>query len=70
MILLFFLLDMTYLVLMVSNFTESLAVQKAAGGVGLATSAVAFYAGASRLLTEETTWFTLPVGPIRKHPRD
>jgi succinate-acetate transporter protein len=66
LVILFSLLDLTYLFLMVSELTGSLTVQKVAGGVGLATAAVAYYAGAAQLLTEDNSWFTLPVGLLHR----
>lgn len=36
-------------------------VQKAAGGFGIATAAVAWYVGAAGLLSPDTSYFTLPV---------
>jgi len=67
---LFFLLDLTFLLLMAGEFAESLTIHKVGGGFGLATAAVAFYAGAAQLLTEDNSWFTLPVGPIRRRRVD
>lgn len=67
---LFFLLDMTFLLLMVGEFAESPTIHKVGGGFGLVTAAVAFYAGAAQLLTEDNSWFTLPVGAIRRRRLD
>lgn len=64
LVVLFFLLDMTFLMLTISEFTKSLAFQKVGGSFGLLTSAAAFYAGAASLLTKENSWFTLPVGAL------
>jgi len=55
---------------MVSEFTENLSIHKAGGGFGIATAAVAFYAGAAQLLTEENSLFTLPVGHIPRRRLD
>lgn len=62
----FFLLDMNFLILMISDFTQSLTLQKVGGGIGLATAAASLYAGAANLLTEENCGFTLPVGPLNR----
>jgi len=66
LITLFFLLDLTFLLLMAGEFTESLAVHKAGGAVGLATAAAAFYAGTAQLLTEDNSLFTLPLGSLSR----
>jgi succinate-acetate transporter protein len=66
LIILFFLLDLTFLFLMMSEFSGNLTVHKIGGGACLATSAVAFYGGAASLFTKENAWFTLPVGTIRR----
>jgi hypothetical protein len=67
---LFFFLDMTFLLLMVGQFSGNASVHKAGGGLGLVTAAIAFYAGAAQLLTEDNSWFTLPVGPVRRRRVD
>ena len=55
---------------MVAQFTGSVSVQKAGGGFGLATAAAAFYAGTAQLLTEDNSFFTLPVGHMRRRRLD
>ena len=67
---LFFLLDLTFLLLMAGEFTESTSVHKAGGAVGLCTAAAAFYAGAAQLLTEDNSLFTLPLGVIPRRRLD
>jgi succinate-acetate transporter protein len=67
---LFFLLDVTFLLLMIANFSGNAMIAKAGGGFGLVTAAVAFYAGAAQLLTEENSLFTLPVGNLRRRRLD
>ena len=64
LVLFFFLLDLNFLTLTVCEFTRSPTLQKVAGGEGLALAAVSFYAGAAHLLTEENSWFTLPMGVL------
>ena len=49
---------------MIGSFSGSLTIHKMGGGVGLAGAGAAYYAGAAQLLTEDLSWFTLPVGPI------
>ncbi|PWN27507.1 hypothetical protein BDZ90DRAFT_252773 [Jaminaea rosea] len=65
LVLLFGLLDITFLLLFIGYFVgnESRAtmVTKAGGGFGIATAAVAWYVGAAGLLTPDTSYFTLPV---------
>jgi hypothetical protein len=63
---LFFFLDVTFLLLMVAEFTENVTIAKAGGGFGIVTAFVAFYAGAAQLLTKENSLFTLPVGSLRR----
>lgn len=63
---LFFLLDLTFLLLFVGELTENASVAKAGGGFGIATAFVAYYAGTAQLLTKENSLFTLPVGSLRR----
>jgi len=70
LIALFSLLDLTFLLLMVGEFTENATIHKAGGAFGLVTAAVAFYAGAAQLLTEDNSLFTLPVGSMRRRRLD
>jgi len=67
LILFFFLLDLNFLIMTISEFTTSLTLQKIAGGEGLALAAVSFYAGAANLLTKENSWITLPVGDLSRN---
>lgn len=46
--------------------TGSDAVMDAAGGMGLATAAAAFYTGAASLLTPDLSYFQLPVGLLAR----
>lgn len=41
-------------------------VIEAAGGLGLVTSAAAFYTGAAALLTPDLSYFQLPVGNLAR----
>jgi len=63
---LFALLDLTFLLLMAGELTGNATIPKVAGGFGLATAAVAFYAGAAQLITAENSYFTLPVGQLHR----
>jgi len=67
---LFFLLDLTFLLLMAAEFTGNATIGTAGGAFGIVTAAVAFYAGAAQLLTEENSLFTLPVGNLRRRRLD
>ena len=64
LVLVFLLLDLALFFLMIGEFSGSLTVYKMGGGIGVAAAAAAFYAGTAQLLTEDISWFTLPVGPI------
>lgn len=63
---LFFFLDITFLLLFVSEFTGSSAVHKAGGAFGLLTAAIAYYIALSGMLTKDTSHFTLPVGDLSR----
>jgi succinate-acetate transporter protein len=63
---LFFCLDVTFLLLMVAEFTENATIAKAGGGFGIVTAFIAYYAGAAQLFTNENSLFTLPVGSLRR----
>lgn len=70
LVVLFFLLDVTFLLLFIHYFvgdanTASM-VQKAGGGFGIATAAVAWYVGAAGLLTPDTSYFSLPTGDLSR----
>jgi succinate-acetate transporter protein len=63
---LFFFLDITFLLLMIAEFTGTVAIAKAGGGFGILTAAIAYYCGTAQLLTPENSLFTLPIGVIKK----
>jgi hypothetical protein len=63
---LFFFLDITFLLLMVGEFTGNATVHKAGGGFGIATAFIAYYCGTSQLLSSDNSFFTLPIGIIKK----
>jgi succinate-acetate transporter protein len=67
MILLFGLLDVTFLLLTISRYqtgnSKATTVQ-AAGYTGIVTGLVSLYIVLAGLATKENTYFTLPVGPI------
>ena len=61
LVLLFFFLDLTFLLLFIAEMTGKAAVQTAGGSLGIVTAAIAFYAGAAGLLSPDTSYFMLPV---------
>lgn len=61
LVLLFFFLDLTFLLLFVHYFSGSAAVGTAGGAFGIVTAAIAFYTGAAGLLSPDTSYFMLPV---------
>ena len=67
---LFSFLDLTFLLLMIAEFSANATIAKAGGAFGLVTAAIAFYAGAAQLLTEENSLITLPVGSLRRRRND
>jgi len=66
LVIIFFFLALTFMMLMIGEFTESLKATKAGGGLGIVTAALAYYAGTSGLLTPQASYFTLPVGDLPK----
>ncbi|MCO5565799.1 hypothetical protein L7F22_019474 [Adiantum nelumboides] len=61
LVLLFFFLDLTFLLLFVAYFTGKSSVTTAGGALGIVTAAIAFYTGAAGLLSPDTSYFSLPV---------
>lgn len=61
LVLLFFFLDLTFLLLFIAEMTGKSAVQTAGGSLGIITAAIAFYTGAAGLLSPDTSYFMLPV---------
>ena len=66
LMMLFFCLSTTFLLLGIGAMNGSAAVNKAGGVFGIVTALVAFYCGLSDLLVKEESWFTLPMGTIRR----
>ncbi|CAE6473309.1 hypothetical protein ACGC1H_006354 [Rhizoctonia solani] len=56
---------MTLMLAMISAFVEQVKVQKAAGGFGILTAAIAAYAGAAGVWTKDHAFFDLPTGSHR-----
>jgi len=63
---LFFFLSITFMLLMIGEFTENVTVTKTGGGFGILTAAFAFYAAAAGIYTPDSGYFTLPVGDLPK----
>lgn len=66
LIALFFFLTLTFLLLGISKLitTNSVAVGKAGGALGIVTAFIAFYVGTAQLLIPEESLFVLPLGNI------
>lgn len=61
LVLLFFFLDLTFLLLAIHFISGSADVGTAGGAFGIITAAIAFYTGAAGLLSPDTSYFMLPV---------
>jgi len=59
-------LSLTFLLLACGEFTGKVTVTKAGGGLGIVTALVAYYCAVSELMIPEESYFTLPLGSIRK----
>jgi len=59
-------LSLTFLLLACGEFTGKVKVTKAGGGLGIVTALVAYYCAVSELMIPEESYFTLPLGSIRK----
>jgi succinate-acetate transporter protein len=63
---LFFFLTLTFMFLMIGEFTENVKIHKAGGGFGILTAAIAYYTAASGLITNQASYFALPTGDLPK----
>jgi len=63
---LFFFLDMTFMLLMIGAFTGKANATKAGGALGIVTAFIAYYAGASALITHDNSFVILPSGSMPK----
>ncbi|KAI8619232.1 GPR1/FUN34/yaaH family-domain-containing protein [Chytriomyces sp. MP71] len=61
---LFGFLTLTFLLLTISKFANSTAVNQAGGVFGIATALVAWYIAAASLITPETSYVSLPLFPV------
>ncbi|KAH7332724.1 GPR1/FUN34/yaaH family-domain-containing protein [Rhizoctonia solani] len=66
LILTFFFLLLTFMVLAISQFTGSVGVTKAGGILGCITAVLALYTGAAGLYSPDASYFVLPVGDLTK----
>jgi len=57
---LFFFLSITFMLLMIGAFTAKETVNKAGGGFGILTAAIAYYCAASNLMTPSQSYLALP----------
>lgn len=65
-IFLFFVLDMAFLFLAIGEYTGSAACGKAGGYFGLLAAFAAWYAAIAQILTNENSYFTLPLVSLQK----
>lgn len=63
---LFFFLDITFMLLFISEFTGMSSVHTAGGAFGIITAFIAYYIALSGMLTKDTSHFTLPVGDLSR----
>jgi succinate-acetate transporter protein len=63
---LFFCLTLTFMFLMIGAYAIKETLTKVGGGFGLLTAAIAYYAGASGLITQQASYFGIPVGDLPK----
>lgn len=66
LIALFFMLDLTFLLLMVGNLNGHAGIVKGGGACGLITAAIAWYVALAGLLDGGSSVFKLPVGELKK----
>ncbi|KAI9315362.1 GPR1/FUN34/yaaH family-domain-containing protein [Dichotomocladium elegans] len=64
MVLLFFCLFITFVLLAAAEYNASITTKIAGGSFGVITAAVAWYNALSGLLTKESSYFQLPVGAL------
>ncbi|KAI9268986.1 GPR1/FUN34/yaaH family-domain-containing protein [Phascolomyces articulosus] len=64
MVLLFFFLFITFVLLAAGEYNNSTSTQVAGGAFGVVTSIIAWYNALSGLLTKESSYFRLPVGSL------
>lgn len=60
------LVEIVILLLAIAEMNGSVALVKAAGGLGIVTALAAFYSGAAAFYSADLTIFTLPVGDLSR----
>lgn len=60
----FFFLIPTFILLAAGEFTRNETITKAGGAFGIVTAFAAFYTAMTGLLTTDTSYFLLPIGPL------
>ncbi|KAL5534816.1 hypothetical protein ACEPAG_1280 [Sanghuangporus baumii] len=66
---LFFFLTLTFMFLMIGEFTGNNKVHEAGGGFGIVTAAIAYYCACANLFSRESSFVSLPLVPIPKPRR-
>jgi len=66
LVLLFFFLDLTFLLLTIGNIIGKPSVNIAGGAVGIVTAFIAYYVGASELMPRHASYVTLPTYQLPK----
>jgi len=67
LVLLFFFLDLTFLILSIANlFPATTAINTAGGALGIATAFIAYYVGSSELMPKHASYVTLPTLQLPK----
>ncbi|KAI9310630.1 GPR1/FUN34/yaaH family-domain-containing protein [Dichotomocladium elegans] len=61
---LFFCLEITFILLAAADLNSSATCKVAGGAMGVVTACIAWYNALAGLLTKESSYFTLPVGPL------
>lgn len=64
MISLFFCLTVTFILLAAADFNANATAKVAGGAFGVITAVIAWYIALAGLLTKESSYFTLPLGPL------
>ena len=64
MIALFFFLTITFILLAAADFYGNAGAKVAGGAFGVITACIAWYNALAGLLTKESSYFTLPTGPL------
>ncbi|KAL5534963.1 hypothetical protein ACEPAF_3054 [Sanghuangporus sanghuang] len=63
---LFFFLTLTFMFLMIAEFTGNNSVHETGGGFGIVTAAIAYYCACANLFSRDSSFVSLPLLPIPK----